>query len=102
MTQSWLLSNETNNLPLLLTTQPVMSIWTPKALEILQENASKGKSGPCFTAKQIWKEMTSKLDHGGLREGFGLVRPSKEEWVRDADTPEEWESMFGSLPRATA
>lgn len=73
-----------------------MSIWTPEALSKLAQNALKGKSGPCYTAKQIWKEIQPDL---GMSEGNGLVRPVKAEWVQDADTPEEWEKIFGSVPR---
>lgn len=72
-----------------------MSIWTPQALERLKENTLRGKSGPCFTAKQLWKEKNPET---GMSEGNGLVRPMKEEWVRDADTPEEWENLVGSPP----
>lgn len=74
-----------------------MSIWTPTALKRLHENATqKGKSGPCFSAKQLWKELLN--DGTGMAEGAGLVRPSKPEWVADTDTPEEWEKLFGTEP----
>lgn len=72
-----------------------MSVWTPFALERLRENALKGKSGPCYTAKQLWRE---KNDGRGMVEGQGLVRPRNESWVRDTDTPEEWQAIFGALP----
>jgi hypothetical protein len=72
-----------------------MSVWTPKALQRLKDNAARGKSGPCFTAKQLWKELRPEK---GIAEGYGLVRPSNPGWVQDADTPEEWENVFGSPP----
>lgn len=76
-----------------------MSVWSSAAVQRLAENTQKGKSGPCFTAKQLWKE---KHPEGGLSRGHGLVEPNNHTWVMDADTPEEWEKVFGTPPQAAA
>jgi len=76
--------------------EPVMSVWTPAALERLKKNSALGKSGPCYTAKQLWRDRDPEK---GMTEGGGLVRPAKAIWVRDADCPEEWQAIFGVLPQ---
>lgn len=73
-----------------------MSVWTPVALERLSANALRGKAGPCYTAKQLWREQAA--GEGGLSDGRSLVWPAQARWVQDADTPEEWKAMFGTLP----
>lgn len=73
-----------------------MSVWTPVALERLSANALGGKAGPCYTAKQLWREQAA--GERGLSDGRSLVWPAQAHWVQDADTPEEWKAMFGTLP----
>ncbi|GAA5977991.1 hypothetical protein JCM11641_004351 [Rhodosporidiobolus odoratus] len=69
--------------------EPLFSIWTPPALKQLEENCKKGKSGPCRAAKDIWG--------GKIIEGKGGVKVLEENWVRDADTKEEWGAAIEAL-----
>lgn len=69
--------------------EPFMSVWGLTALECLRKNVeSSGKTGPCFSARQAWKEH----DAVGIREGHGLVRPRDERWLVNTNTPEQWEA----------
>ncbi|BGP32816.1 hypothetical protein JCM10296v2_004600 [Rhodotorula toruloides] len=74
--------------------EPLFSVWTPRALAQLRENCKKGKSGPCRAAKDVWG--------GKIVEGRGGVKVLEENWVKDADTPEEWERAIASLSAAKA
>jgi molybdopterin-guanine dinucleotide biosynthesis protein A len=69
--------------------EPLFSVWTPHALEQLQKNCRTGKSGPCRAAKDVWG--------GKIVEGKGGVKVLGENWVTDADTPEEWEKAVQAL-----
>jgi molybdopterin-guanine dinucleotide biosynthesis protein A len=72
--------------------EPFMSIWGPQALRRLKENVEGGgKTGPCFTAKQVWRERTG---GAGMSEGSGLVRPRDDRWLVNANTPEQWEDAM--------
>lgn len=78
--------------------EPVLSIWTPAALSQLEKNArgEKRKTGPCWTARQIWKDEGvpegDGEDRKRMREGRGGVLPleGKEWWLNNTNTPEEW------------
>ncbi|GAA5868210.1 hypothetical protein JCM1840_006187 [Sporobolomyces johnsonii] len=69
--------------------EPLFSLWTPLALEQLRANCRNGKSGPCRAAKDVWG--------GRIEEGKGGVKVLEEDWVTDADTPEEWERALRAL-----
>lgn len=69
--------------------EPLFSVWTPRALAQLRENCKKGNSGPCRAAKDVWG--------GKIVEGHGGIKVLEENWVTDADTPEEWERAIASL-----
>ncbi|GAA6058408.1 hypothetical protein JCM3770_005208 [Rhodotorula araucariae] len=72
--------------------EPLFSVWTPPALEQLRQNCLKGKSGPCRAAKDVWG--------GKIIEGKGGVKVLGENWVTDADTPEEWEKAVAALAQS--
>jgi hypothetical protein len=55
----------------------------------LRKNCQGGKSGPCRAAKDVWG--------GKIVEGKGGVKVLEENWVKDADTPEEWEKAVAAL-----
>ncbi|BGP25336.1 molybdenum cofactor biosynthesis protein [Rhodotorula toruloides] len=74
--------------------EPLFSVWTPRALAQLRENCKKGKSGPCRAAKDVWG--------GKIVEGCGGVKVLEENWITDADTPEEWERAIASLSAVKA
>ncbi|BGP40742.1 hypothetical protein JCM10449v2_004707 [Rhodotorula kratochvilovae] len=74
--------------------EPLFSVWTPPALEQLRQNCLKGKSGPCRAAKDVWG--------GKIVEGKGGVKVLGDNWVTDADTPEEWEKAVAALARVEA
>lgn len=74
-----------------------MSIWEPDALRALYDNVKLGKSGPCFTAKQLWN-LRNPLK--GMILNHGLVKPTQSIWVQDTDTQEEWRKAFGALPES--
>lgn len=90
--------------------EPVLSIWTPSALSTLESNAlgEKKKTGPCWTARQIWKdegvEEGDEVDRKRMSEGRGGVLPleGKEWWLDNTNTPEEWERAMGRVETAGA
>ncbi|GAA5987948.1 hypothetical protein JCM10908_007283 [Rhodotorula pacifica] len=65
--------------------EPLFSIWTPAALAQLRSNCRAGRSGPCRAAKDVWG--------GKIVPGKGGVEVPTEDWITDADTPEEWEGV---------
>ncbi|BGP16914.1 hypothetical protein JCM10213v2_004922 [Rhodosporidiobolus nylandii] len=69
--------------------EPLFSVWTSRALEQLKVNCKNGKSGPCRAAKDVWG--------GKIAPGKGGVKVLEEDWVTDADTPEEWEKAIAAL-----
>ncbi|GAA5854098.1 hypothetical protein JCM8547_008225 [Rhodosporidiobolus lusitaniae] len=72
--------------------EPLFSVWTRPALEQLEKNCKAGKNGPCRAAKDVWG--------GKIVEGKGGVKVLQENWVKDADTPEEWEKAVAALSKA--
>ena len=69
-------------------TEPLLGAWRPEALEKLKDNVSHGFWGPKSTVQQLEKEGKA-----------SIVRPRRPEWVKGANTPEEWEScMRAKLP----
>jgi molybdopterin-guanine dinucleotide biosynthesis protein A len=75
--------------------EPLLSIWSPAALDRLNYNATqlegKKRTGPCYTVKQLWKETT------GDGQGKGGVLPLKESELRNTNTPEEWEEAVKEM-----
>ncbi|GAA5863935.1 hypothetical protein JCM3774_004423 [Rhodotorula dairenensis] len=65
--------------------EPLFSIWTPTALAQLRTNCRAGKSGPCRAAKNAWGDK--------IAPGKGGVEVPSEDWITDADTPEEWQAV---------
>jgi molybdopterin-guanine dinucleotide biosynthesis protein A len=65
--------------------EPLFSIWTPTALAQLRSNCRAGKSGPCRAAKDVWG--------GKIGPGAGGVEVPTEDWITDADTPDEWRAV---------
>jgi molybdopterin-guanine dinucleotide biosynthesis protein A len=55
--------------------EPLLAIWSPQALQKLDENVSSGRSGPNHTVKQL---------------GGKLVSPTEEDWILNTNTREEW------------
>ncbi|RJE23111.1 hypothetical protein PHISCL_04558 [Aspergillus sclerotialis] len=56
--------------------EPLLGIWTPKALRMLEENVQRGIFGPSSIPRQ----------HQGK-----LIRPRESQWLFNANTPVEWE-----------
>lgn len=57
--------------------EPLLSIWTPQALQTLSENVKAGRSGPNFTIKHL---------------NGTLISPDKDDWILNTNTLEEWEA----------
>lgn len=59
--------------------EPLLGIWSPAALEALQENVQQGITGPSFVVRQL----------SGI-----LVEPEFDDWLINTNTEEDWESVF--------
>jgi molybdopterin-guanine dinucleotide biosynthesis protein A len=59
-------------------TEPLLGIWSPQALEELQENVKNGRSGPNYTLKKV---------------GSKLLVPNDQEWLVNVNTKQEWEAV---------
>jgi molybdopterin-guanine dinucleotide biosynthesis protein A len=57
--------------------EPLLGIWSPSALQTLEENVSSGNSGPSHTLRRL----SSKL-----------IAPMQEEWLTNVNTKEEWKA----------
>ena len=68
--------------------EPFMSLWSPAALERLryncEEREGKKRTGPCFTMKELWKELE---ESGGVEVGETIE-------LRNTNTEEEWRSLL--------
>lgn len=87
--------------------EPLLSVWGPKALDELRENAmgEMKKTGPCWTARRIWKRMgveTVGEDGKQMREGKFVFMPKEEQWLFNTNRPEEWEEAKGILSSRTS
>ena len=80
--------------------EPLLSIWSPEALARLKRNAVDGveggrkRTGPCFTAKQLWKELGMSGDEVVGKCG---VLPKVEAELRNTNTREEWDRAVDEL-----
>ncbi|KKZ67897.1 hypothetical protein EMCG_06426 [[Emmonsia] crescens] len=61
--------------------EPLLAIWTPEALRMLDGNVKQGRTGPRF----VIEELRSK-GPGALR----VLVPQEELWLFNANTIEEW------------
>jgi molybdopterin-guanine dinucleotide biosynthesis protein A len=57
--------------------EPLLGIWSPHALQTLDENVSNGRSGPAYTLRRLDSK---------------LIAPVQEEWLTNVNTKQEWES----------
>lgn len=62
--------------------EPLIGIWNPAALKMLDEEVGKGRSG-------LGRVV-------GLAGGKG-IKPLREEWIKGCNTPEEWERALRIL-----
>jgi molybdopterin-guanine dinucleotide biosynthesis protein A len=62
--------------------EPLLAIWSPKALQTLSENVVAGRAGPSYTVKRL---------------GGKLVSPNQDEWILNTNTPDEWEGAKGRI-----
>ncbi|KAJ4985438.1 molybdenum cofactor biosynthesis protein C [Stagonosporopsis vannaccii] len=56
--------------------EPLLAIWSPRALQILSKNVDNGRSGPSYTVKRLSGK---------------LVVPTEDSWILNTNTPGEWE-----------
>ena len=56
--------------------EPLLGIWSPEALRLLEDNVRHGILGPSSVVRK----------HQGK-----MIRPRKRQWLFNANTPEEWE-----------
>lgn len=66
--------------------EPMLAIWGPDALTALRTNVEAGNTGMNRVIKQL---------------GGKTVRPLREEWIRGANTKEDWEAAM-RIVRETA
>lgn len=59
--------------------EPLLGIWSPIALEALQQNVEAGITGPSFVVRQL----------NGV-----FVEPDSDDWLVNTNTEEEWEKVF--------
>jgi molybdopterin-guanine dinucleotide biosynthesis protein A len=57
--------------------EPLLGIWSPRALESLQENVRNGRTGPSFTVKRLDGKLITPIDEG---------------WLVNVNTKQEWEA----------
>lgn len=90
--------------------EPLLSIWSPLALERLKKNAVEGievdaedgrmtrrkRTGPCFTAKQLWKELAGTSGGDEVVGRWGIL-PRDERELRNTNTREEWDRAVEEL-----
>jgi len=53
-----------------------LAIWSPAALQRLQENVLRGRSGPNNVIRSL---------------GGKVIRPENEDWIYGANTEQEWD-----------
>ena len=56
--------------------EPLLAIWSPQALRSLSKNVESGRLGPNYTVERLQGK---------------LVTPTKDDWILNTNTPEEWE-----------
>jgi molybdopterin-guanine dinucleotide biosynthesis protein A len=87
--------------------EPLLSVWGPEALEELRENAmgEKKKTGPCWTARRIWKRMgVETVGENGkeMQDGKFVFKPREQQWLFNTNRPEEWEKATSILSSRTS
>ncbi|KAK2799782.1 hypothetical protein FQN51_006709 [Onygenales sp. PD_10] len=65
--------------------EPLLALWTPDALAMLERNLKQGRTGPRFVIEEL-----------GPR-GVRMVSPAEERWLFNANTEEDWKEVRGSL-----
>jgi molybdopterin-guanine dinucleotide biosynthesis protein A len=75
--------------------EPLLSIWSPAALSLLKTNAvERGRTGPCSTLKQIWKEEEEEEEGAasaaGEEEEEGKRKFGGEKWGVRVGEEEQW------------
>ncbi|KAK2808323.1 hypothetical protein FQN50_004883 [Emmonsiellopsis sp. PD_5] len=65
--------------------EPLLALWTPDALRMLERNVKQGKTGPRFVIEEL-----------GPR-GVRTVSPGEERWLFNANTEDDWKEVRGSL-----
>lgn len=63
--------------------EPLLGVWSPQALQKLEENVQSGEYGPSRTVLDLLQEGRAKL-----------VKPLNERRILGANTPEEWEQCM--------
>jgi hypothetical protein len=58
----------------------LIAVWGPEALKRLNKNVAQGRNGLNYAITQV---------------GGKIVKPLREEWVRGANTKEEWDKAMG-------
>jgi molybdopterin-guanine dinucleotide biosynthesis protein A len=58
--------------------EPLLGIWSPQALESLQENVGSGRTGPSFTVKKLDGKLIVPIDEG---------------WLVNVNTKQDWEAV---------
>lgn len=90
--------------------EPLLSIWSPVALDLLKVNcAEHGRTGPCSTLKQIWKEEEEQAaaageserrvgsERWGVRSTEDDDEEKKEWWLAGCNDWEEWKVCQGLM-----
>ena len=69
--------------------EPLFAIWSPVALRVLHSNVTeKNRTGPMATVKQV-------LAGEGMQPGGrNLILAERKEWLRNSNTPEEWQEVL--------
>lgn len=57
--------------------EPLLAIWSPRALQSLSKNVESGRLGPNYTVKRLSGK---------------LIIPEDDDWILNTNTPAEWES----------
>lgn len=63
--------------------EPLLGVWSPQALQKLQENVQRGRYGPSQTVLDLVQERKARL-----------VKPLDQRWILGANTPGEWEQCM--------
>jgi molybdopterin-guanine dinucleotide biosynthesis protein A len=64
-------------------TEPLIALWSPEALDVLERNVKEGRSGLNGVV--------------GMMEGVKLVKPLRETWIMGCNTRHEWDKAMRVL-----